>query len=174
MNSRRTQKQSDAGTRRILRVSVSPALRVSVLALLVAAGSAAIQFIPSSRAQTRQQPGAHSTVSKDSFTAADRRLVEKAIGTTCAERIRDPLGSTPIDEMQARPSLPVNNPEAVAGARRAENLLPATRRSYPMRSLSWRRSMTCTVQRARGQRISAATQRVEAVRRIKPDVDARD
>ena len=29
--------------------------------------------------------------------------------------------------MQARPSLPVNNPEAVAGARRAESLLPTTR-----------------------------------------------
>ena len=47
-------------------------------------------------------------------------LVERAIGTACAERIRDPLGSTPIDEMQARPHCPVNNPEAVAGARRAE------------------------------------------------------
>src|SRR5262245_41635648 len=69
---------------------------------------------------------AHSKVPRESFTAADRRLVENAIGATCTERIRDPLGSMPIDQMQARPSLPVNDPAAVEGARRAERLLPAT------------------------------------------------
>ena len=75
-----------------------------------------------------QQPrsGAHST--RETFTPADRTTVERAIGTACAERIRDPLGSTPIDEMQARPSLSVNHPDAVAGARRAERLLPVTKR----------------------------------------------
>src|ERR1041384_8032624 len=78
-------------------------------------------------AQTRRS-GAHSTIPRDVFTAADRRVVEHAIGATCAERIRDPFGSMPIDEMQSRPSLAVNNPDAIAGARRAERLLPTTRR----------------------------------------------
>ena len=174
MNNRTTRRWWDAGTRQILRVPVSPVLRVSILALVVAAGSAAVQFTPSSRAQTRQRPGAHSTVSRDSFTAADRRLVENAIGATCAERIRDPLGSTPIDEMQARPSLPVNNPEAVAGARRAESLLPTTRTLVANAIVKLAKEYDLYGSAVARARISAATQRVDAVRRIKPDVDARD
>jgi hypothetical protein len=164
----------DARTVRILRRSVWPYLRVSVMALLPVAASLTIEFAPASRAQTRQRPGAHSSVSKDSFTPADRLLVEKAIGTTCAERIRDPLGSTPIDEMQSRPSLPVNNPEAVAGARRAENLLPATRTLVSNAILRLAKEYDLYGAAIARTRISAATQRVEAVRRIKPDVDGRD
>jgi hypothetical protein len=101
-------------------------------------------------------------------------LVEKAIGATCAERIRDPQGSTPIDEMQSRPSLPVNNSEALAGARRAERLLPTTRKlvitaieklakEYDLYSVGISRT-----------RIRSATARVDSVRRVKADVDARD
>jgi hypothetical protein len=153
---------------------VSPALSVSALALVVLVGSAAIQLAPSSRAQTRQQSGAHSTTSRENFTAADRRLVEKAIGATCAERIRDPLGSMPIDEMQARPSLPVNNPDAVAGARRADSLLPATRTLVANAIVKLAKEYDLYSGPVARARISAATQRVEAVRRIKPDVDARD
>lgn len=174
MNNRTTVRRWDAVTRRILRVPVSPSLCVSVLALIVLVGSAAIQFTPCSRAQTRQRPGAHSTSSREIFTAADRRLVEKAIGATCAERIRDPLGSTPIDEMQARPSLPVSNPEAVAGARRAENLLPATRMLVSNAIVKLAKEYDLYSSGAVRARVTAATQRVEAVKRIKPDVDARD
>jgi Zn-dependent protease with chaperone function len=148
-------------------------LHPSSFILLIALLSTFIE-LRSSRAQTRQQPGAHSTVSRDSFTAADRRLVEKAIGTTCAERVRDPLGSTPIDEMQARPSLPVNNPEAVAGARRAESLLPTTRTLVSNAIVKLAKEYDLYGTAVARARISAATQRVEAVRRIKPDVDARD
>src|SRR5215475_12155471 len=122
---RKTRRQGNAETRRSLRVSAPRCLRVLFVALFVA--SSAIQFTPSLRAQTRQRPGAHSSASRENFTAADRRLVEKAIGATCTERVRDPLGSMPIDEMQGRPSLPVNNPDAVAGAHRAERLLPTTK-----------------------------------------------
>src|SRR4051812_741162 len=91
-----------------------------VLTLVV---TAAIFLTTGSVAQNNRpaKTGAHS---RDSFTAADRRLVERAIGATCTERIRDPQGSMPIDEMQSRPPLPVNNPDAVTGARRAERLLP--------------------------------------------------
>src|SRR2546421_5458469 len=82
----------------------------------------------SSIAQTSRRSGAHSTTPRQSFTPADRLLVERAIGAACAERMRDPLGSTPIDEMQSRPSLPVTDADAVSGARRAERLLPTTRK----------------------------------------------
>src|SRR5262245_28637481 len=67
----------------------------------------------SAGAQTGKRSGAHSSIPRDSFTTADRNTIEKAIGTACAERVRDPLGSTPIDEMQARPSLSASNPDAV-------------------------------------------------------------
>src|SRR5262252_10312873 len=102
--------------------------RSSLLLAFIAAVALALTYPGSSGAQSQQRSGAHSRTTRETFTPADRRLVERAIGATCAERIRDPQGSTPIDEMQARPSLPVNNTEALAGARRAERLLPATRK----------------------------------------------
>ena len=170
MKHRRTQPSWDALTRRFLRVR----LCVSLLALVVGFGSAAIQIVPTSAAQTRQRTGAHSTTSKESFTSADRRLVERAIGATCMERVRDPLGSTPIDEMQSRPSLPVNNPDAIAGARRAERLLPTTRTLVSDSIVQLAKEYDLYTTGAARARVTSATQRVEAVRRIKPDVDARD
>lgn len=154
--------------RYLRRVSVSLCFPVVLLILSV------IQLAPSAAAQTRQKNGAHSAVTKDNFTAADRRLVEKAIGATCSERIRDPLGSMPIDEMQSRPSLPVTNPEAVAGLRRAERLLPNTRTlvTKVIEDLAKEYGLYST--NAERAKVGAATQRVEAVKRIKPDVDARD
>jgi hypothetical protein len=125
-------------------------------------------------------------------------MVERAIGVTCAERVRDPLGSMAIDEMQTRPSLPVSNPDALAGARRAERLLPTTRRlvanalvelakdydlygpDVVMTTVAPSRRQTSRSPAARPgtvylrTRVNAATARVEAVRRIKPDVDSRD
>jgi hypothetical protein len=125
-------------------------------------------------------------------------MVERAIGVTCAERVRDPLGSMAIDEMQTRPSLPVSNPDALAGARRAERLLPMTRKlvanalvelakDYDLYGSDSVRT-TAAVNRHRPTRratarpgtvdlrarVNAAAARVEAVRRIKPDVDSRD
>jgi hypothetical protein len=76
--------------------------------------------------------------------------------------------------MQARPSLPVNNPEAVAGAHRAESLLPTTRTLVSNAIVKLAREYDLYGTAVARARVSAATQRVEAVRRIKPDVDARD
>ena len=53
-----------------------------------------------------------------------RALVEEATGVVCTEAKLDPRSSLAIDEMQARPSLPVQTPEARAGAARAQRLLP--------------------------------------------------
>lgn len=164
-----------------------------ILVFALAAGIANFSSI----AQT-QRSGAHSTIRREAFTSADRALVERAIGVTCAERVRDPLGSVPIDEMQARPSLPTNNPEAVAGAVRAEHLLPTTRklvveaivqlaRDYDLYgptvnssslNSNARRTTAHSKPRAAASdlraRVNAATARVQAVKRIKPDVDSRD
>lgn len=165
----KTRRHGDAATRgnqRALRVSLSSCLRV--LGLLFIAS-----LTISSLAQTRQR-GAHSTAAKNAFTPADRRLVERAIGATCTERIRDPLGSMSIDEMQARPSLPISNPEAVAGARRAERLLPTTRTLVARAIVQLAKDYNLYTTRVSRIQINAATRRVEAVRRIKPDIDARD
>lgn len=118
--------------------------------------------------------GAHSSAARKAFTPAERRLVERAIGQTCAERIRDPFGSMPIDEMQARPSLAVGHPDAVAGLRRAERVLPATRKLVAGAILQLAKEYNLYGTALSRARVNAATARVEAVRRIRPDVDSRD
>jgi len=130
---------------------------------------------PVSNAQRQpSRNGAHSTTTREPFSSADRRIVERAIGATCAERIRDPSGSVPIDEMQARPSLPVSNPDAVAGQHRAERLLPATRKLVVNAIIQLAKDYDLYGSAAMQTKINLATTRVEAVRRVKPDVDARD
>jgi hypothetical protein len=111
--------------------------------------------------------------SRDWLTPEAREVVELASGIICQERIRDPKGSVPIDDMQARPSLPVRSPEAVAGAQRAQRLLP-TARSLVVASLR----QLAKEYDFRNPRDSARLQRaiahVQAVRNIRPDVDSRD
>lgn len=133
-----------------------------------------VLIAPSAFPQRGSRNGAHSATTRDPFSAADRRAVEKAIGATCAERIRDPSGSVPIDEMQSRPSLPVSNPEAVAGQHRAERLLPATRKLVVDAVIQLAKEYDLYGSASMQAKINSATTRVEAVRRVKPDVDARD
>src|SRR5207253_2368289 len=136
-----------------------------------------IQLILAPVSIAQRQPsrnGAHSTTTREPFSAADRRIVERAIGATCAERVRDPSGSVPIDEMQARPSLPVSNPEAVAGQHRADRLLPATRKLVVNAIIQLAKDYDLYGSAAMQTKINSATTRVEAVRRVMPDVDARD
>jgi len=147
--------------------------RRSLLTILLIAY---LVFAPASFAQTSRpsRNGAHSASTREVFTAADRRAVERAIGATCAERIRDPQGSVPIDEMQARPSLPVNNPEALAGARRAERLLPVTRKLVINAIIQLAKEYDLYNTGVSRARINSATARVDSVKRVKADVDARD
>lgn len=103
-----------------------------------------------------------------------RELVEKAIDVICMERRKDPKGSHPIDEMQARPSLPIYSAEALAGAQRAQRLLPITKNLVASSieklateyKLGQTKSFSVKMQRAIG--------RVQAVRRVKPDMASRD
>jgi hypothetical protein len=80
----------------------------------------------------------------------------------------------PIDEMQSRPSLAVNNPDAVAGARRAERLLPATRTLVTQAIIKLAKQYDLYRTPVARARVYRATARVISVRRVKPDVDARD
>ncbi len=101
--------------------------------------------------------------------ALSRQQLEQAMGVVCAERARDPLGSVPIDEMQARPSLELNHPEAVIGAQRAERLLPIAKELViqALRQLA-------TEHQIPAWRIRAAAERVQAVTDVLPDPDLRD
>lgn len=103
-----------------------------------------------------------------------REMVELASGVICNERIKDPKGSVPIDDMQSRPSLPVLSPEAVAGAARAQRLLPIAK-SLAIASLR-QLAVDYHFHHAKGydSRIQRAIARVEAVRNIRSDVDSRD
>jgi len=106
---------------------------------------------------------------RETAPVEEDNIVERAMGAVCLERSRDPLGSVPIDVMQARPSLPLAHPDAVAGLRRAERLLPQARDLVvaSLRDLS----SEYNIEEAR---IRAATARVLAVNKIEPDVELRD
>lgn len=125
-------------------------------------------------AQTGKRSGAHSSIPRDLFTTADRNAVEKAIGTTCQDQKVDPLGSTPIDAMQAKPSLSASNPDALAGAKRADRLLPVTRKLVANAIVQLSKDYGLYDAPAFRARVNAASARVQAVRRIRPNVDARD
>lgn len=175
--SRKTGRRGEGATRGsdfCARVPVSPRFRVYFVSFVLGLAFLALSVEIRSTAQTRARSGAHSSVARDSFTAADRAMVERAIGTACTERIRDPLSSTPIDQMQARPSLSVHNPDAIAGARRAERLLPATRKLVSAAIVKLARDYGFYSNAAERARINDATARVQAVKRVRPNVDARD
>ena len=76
--------------------------------------------------------------------------------------------------MQARPSLPVTSPDARAGAERAQRLLPVAKSLV----ISTMRQLTTEygLQKSRNfnLRLRLAIERVNAVRRIRPDMDSRD
>ena len=97
-------------------------------------------------------------------------LVQRAMEQACAEREQDPQGSALIDEMQAKPSLPLRHPEVLAGAERAERLLPVAKilAAESLRRLLREHHLA----EAPAQR--AAFARLAGVRLIKPDMELRD
>ncbi|MCA1604575.1 MAG: hypothetical protein LC775_03650 [Acidobacteria bacterium] len=111
---------------------------------------------------------------RDSLSPEAREMVELASVVLCKERLSDPKGSVPIDDMQGRPSLPVRSPEAVDGAKRAQRLLPIAK-GLVVTSLR-QLGKEYGLRRPKGSdpRLQRALMRVEAVRNIRPDVDSRD
>jgi len=126
----------------------------------------------SALAQTKS--GSHSTRKPPSMSAEAKALVEEAIGVACTHAKLDPQSSLAIDEMQARPSLPVHSPEARAGAERAQRLLPLAKTlvAKSLRQLATdyglHKSPRFTV------KMNQAIGRINAVRRVRPDMESRD
>ncbi len=101
-------------------------------------------------------------------------LVEHAMLVVCTEAKLDPLGSTAIDDMQARPSLPVQTPEARAGAARAQRLLP-TAKSLAISSLRQLiKEYRLQGNRQLGRRVQQGIARINSVRTVRPDMESRD
>ncbi|HEY9405284.1 MAG TPA: hypothetical protein VIQ24_21710, partial [Pyrinomonadaceae bacterium] len=138
---------------------------VSCVALVCAWQMACV--VPSARAQSAEVRRAAGRTEAGRETD---ELVRRAMNVACAEREMDPQGSAPIDEMQARPSLPLRHAEVVAGAERAERLLPVAK---ILAAESLRRLM-----REYGIRetsaVRAAFARLSQVKVIKPDMELRD
>ena len=101
-------------------------------------------------------------------------MIELASVVICKERSRDPKGSVPIDDMQARPSLPVRSPEAIAGAKRAQRLLPNAKSLVVTSLRRLAKEYGLRNPKGDGPGLQRAIARVEAVRNIRPDVDSRD
>jgi hypothetical protein len=125
--------------------------------------------------QQQQEPPGHT---HDTYTpqrsgaplsTSAGNIVERAMNAVCTARVSDPLGSVPIDEMQARPSLPLKDPAAVAGAARAERLLPIAKELAINALMKLGREY-----KIEDWRLRAAVRRIQGVTTIKPDVDLRD
>src|ERR1043165_9784918 len=118
--------------------------------------------------------GQTSSRSHASMSPEPRGLIENAIGVVCTQAKLDPQSSIAIDDMQARPSLPLQSPEAQAGADRAQRLLPVAK-SLMIDSL---RQLVVEYGLDKSPRFEArmrqATARVVNVRRVRPDMESRD
>jgi len=112
---------------------------------------------------------AHASMSPEA-----KALLEQAIGVVCTQAKLDPKSSVAIDEMQARPSLPLQSPEAKAGAERANRLLPVAKELV----ISSLRQLTTEYgfqnNRNFNIRLRQAIARVDSVKRVRPDMDSRD
>ena len=112
--------------------------------------------------------------SRNGISPEAREMVELATVAVCKERVLDPKASVPIDDMQARPSLPVQSPEAVAGARRAERLLPIAKELVIASLKEIARDYNLRGSRRYGAGIQRAIAHVTAVKHIRPDMESRD
>lgn len=121
-----------------------------------------------------QRSGSHPTRNRASMPPEAKALVENAISIVCTQAKVDPQSSVAIDEMQARPSLPVHSPEAKAGAERAQRLLPVAK-TLVISSLG---QLAAEYELDKSPKFKArlrqATARIKAVKRVRPDMESRD
>jgi hypothetical protein len=148
-----------AKTQRVFFASLRLCVR-SLLLLLVCCSFVFAQTKPSR---------AHASLSPEA-----KALLEDAIGVVCTQAKLDPKSSLAIDEMQARPSLPLHSPEARAGAERAQRLLPLAK-ELVINSLS-QLSTDYGFQSSRNfnLKLRQAIARVSSVKRVRPDMESRD
>ena len=149
-------------------LSISPRLFAFLIALAL--------FVPTFGvlAQRQGRSGSHPNHPRETLTVEERDLVERAIDVVCSERAQDDKGSAPIDDMQKRPSLPLRAPEVVAGAERAQRLLGTAKNLVIVALRRLSDEYRISGDRNHPARISRAIARVQAVNRIRPDVEARD
>ncbi len=151
------------------RLSVSHSRRIALFFVLAILLSTIAAF-----AQKDRKNGSHSSRPRASLSESDREMVEDAIVAVCHERLKDDRGSLPIDDMQRRPSLPLQAPEVITGAERAQRLLPVARELViaSLRELS----ATYGIDKSRSHegRFKRAISHIQSVRKIKPDIEARD
>src|ERR1044071_3013707 len=124
-------------------------------------------FVPVSLPQKAgSHPRSHASMSPETTA-----LIDNAIGIVCTQAKLDPQSSVAIDAMQAQPSLPLQSPEAQAGAERAQRLLPAAK-SLLISSL---RQLVVEYGLDKSPRFEVrlrqATARVSAVKRVRPDME---
>src|SRR5678816_1810051 len=87
-------------------------------------GSVVLICLLLSGSLAQRKSGSHTTRPRATMSPEARALLEEASAVVCTQAKLDPKSSVAIDEMQARPSLPIHHPDAVAGAERAQKLLP--------------------------------------------------
>jgi hypothetical protein len=131
-------------------------------------------LVACSPAFPQTKSGSHSTRKPASISAESKALIEEAIGVVCTHAKLDPQSSVAIDEMQARPSLPVHSPEARAGAERAQRLLPIAKNlvAKSLRQLSSDYGLDKS--RKFRAKLNYAISRINGVRRVRPDMESRD
>jgi hypothetical protein len=134
-----------------------------------------VTFSSSISAQRGSKRGsAQTSHARNVLSPEARETIEMASGVVCKERILDPKGSVPIDDMQARPSLPVESAEAVSGAKRAQRLLPLTKLLVVASLRQLATDYNLNSSRKDAFRLNRAIARVAAVRLVKPDLESRD
>src|SRR6185436_1970346 len=120
------------------------------------------------RAQVdRDRQDSRTSHSRDGMTPEAREMVELASVVVCKERLADAKGSVPIDDMQGRPSLPVQSPEALAGAQRAQRLLPIAKELVVASLQQLAKEYKLSDSGGTNLKIRRAINRVEAVRNIR-------
>src|SRR4026208_998585 len=119
-------------------------------------------------------PSSHPTRSHASMSAEAKALLEDAIGVVCTQAKLDPKSSVAIDEMQARPNLPIQNPDARAGAERAQRLLPMAKALVisSLRQLATEYGFEKSAKL--NLRFRQAIDLVNQVKRVRPDMESRD
>jgi len=127
-----------------------------------------------SAAFAQTKPVLHPTRAHASMSPEAKALLEEAIGVVCTQAKLDPKSSVAIDEMQARPSLPLQSPEARSGSERAQRLLSVAKELVvnSLQQLSTEYKLQAS--RNFNQRLRQAIARVNSVKRVRPDMESRD
>ena len=145
-----------------------------LIAFTLIVGAFSLSVTSFGQKTSRRQTGSHPARARAGLSPAERAMVEAAMGIVCIEAKTDAKGSVPIDDMQSRPSLPVQTPEAQAGAQRAQKLLPLAKDLVVSSLQQLVVEYGFKGSKVYDARIQAAIARVQSVRRVRPDMDSRD